>query len=132
MNKGETFAGNLTILGLGGAGGTANVYKAFDDESQCIVALKIFENSALDPNIAVEIWNREVKALESLRHQAIARMLRAGRDPESDVRFIVLQKALQTAANDKPPSAAPSPPGETKDPAAKERQGGRLGDRGRF
>lgn len=91
MNKGDVFAGNLTILSLAGAGGTANVYKAFDDECQCVVALKVFENSTLDPNVAAELWNREVKALESLQHPAIARMLRPGRDPQSNARFIVLE-----------------------------------------
>jgi hypothetical protein len=40
-------------------GGAANVYRAFDDEQQVLVALKVFENPNISPEILDEIWSRE-------------------------------------------------------------------------
>lgn len=91
MNKGDRYANRFTILGLAGSGGTANVYRAFDDETQTVVALKIFATERFDLDVASELWNREVKALTILRHDAVATFLGGGRDPDSGGRYIVLE-----------------------------------------
>lgn len=91
MNKGDRYADRFTILGLAGSGGTASVYKAFDDDTQAVVALKVFAMEGSDPDVVAEFWNREVKSLSSLHHDAVAGLLGAGRDPASAQRFIVLE-----------------------------------------
>src|SRR5882757_3994243 len=79
------------ILGAAGSGGTATVYKAFDDETQSVVALKVFDRPDLDPDVAMELWNREVRALSTLQHEAVAQLRGAGRDEDSGHRYIVLE-----------------------------------------
>src|ERR1700730_7935007 len=91
MNKGDRYADRFTILGLAGSGGTATVYKAFDDDIQTVVALKVFAVEGADPDVVAEFWHREVKSLSGLHHEAVAAFLGAGRDPASAQRFIILE-----------------------------------------
>jgi tRNA A-37 threonylcarbamoyl transferase component Bud32 len=91
MNKGDRYADRFTILSLAGSGGTASVFRAFDDETQTIVALKVFATEGVEPDVVGEIWNRETKALTALRQDAVATFLGAGRDQETGQRYIILE-----------------------------------------
>jgi serine/threonine protein kinase len=91
MNKADRYADRFTVLSVAGTGGTACVYKAFDDETQRVVALKVFATERFDPDIVAEFWNREVASLRSLQHRAVAEFIGAGRDPASKQRFIALE-----------------------------------------
>ncbi len=89
--KGERYADRFTILDKVKTGGTADIYKAYDDELSAVVALKTFTIEGRDPGVVSEIWHREVTALSNLSHEAIVRFLDAGRDPNSEQRFVVLE-----------------------------------------
>lgn len=89
--KGCRFADRFTILGTAGTGGTACVYRAFDDELDTVVALKVFSVDGCDPGVLSEFWNREVRALSALQHESIAKCLGAGRDTTSEMQFVVLE-----------------------------------------
>jgi serine/threonine protein kinase len=89
--KGDSFANRFQILDRTGTGGTAGVFKAYDDEMKKIVALKVFTLEGRDPNVVAELWNRESKALATLKNDAIVTLLFAGRDSISSQRYIVLE-----------------------------------------
>jgi tRNA A-37 threonylcarbamoyl transferase component Bud32 len=91
MNKGDRFADRFMILELAGSGGTASVYRAYDEGSKTVVALKIFSTDGADPDVVAEFWNREVKSLSSLAHASVAKLVSAGRDPSTSKRYIILE-----------------------------------------
>lgn len=91
LPKGHRFADQFTILGAAGSGGTASVYRAFDDARHTFVALKIYTAEGNDPDVVAEFWNREVRALEALQHEAIAKFYGAGRDSHSSQQYVVLE-----------------------------------------
>ncbi len=64
-----------------GRGGMGTVYRALDPLKQGYVALKVMQGSPLGFARHRERFLREIKALESLRHENIVRFLEAG---ESD------------------------------------------------
>lgn len=72
-------------------GGTASIYKAYDDELKAIVALKVFTVEGRDPDVVSEFWHRETTALSTLKHEAIVRYLGAGRDSNSNQRYLILE-----------------------------------------
>jgi hypothetical protein len=73
------------------AGGMAQVYRAadLDDESR-IVAVKVL-NTSSDERTAAIAFERETKALMRLSHPNIVELLEAGRDPDSDERYLVFE-----------------------------------------
>lgn len=91
LNKGERFSNRFTVLDPVRTGGTASIYKAYDDDVGRVVALKIFTVEGRDPSIVDLFWNRESAALSCLSHEAVVRCLDAGRDANSAQRFLVLE-----------------------------------------
>ncbi len=91
MPGGVKFAERFTILAEQKSGGTATIYKAFDHETDAIVALKVFTINGRDPAIVSELWSREQAALSKLRHDSIVRVVGAGRSEETSERFIALE-----------------------------------------
>ena len=91
LELGSVFAERYRLMTRRAEGGTATVYRAFDDEKEIQVALKVFENSTISPEILDEIWYRESQALERLRHPIIVDILSAGRDEKTGLRFIVIE-----------------------------------------
>lgn len=107
ISEGEKFVGRYLTVDDGRAGGTATVFRAFDQKQGQQVALKIFNSGALDPDILNEIWNRESAALSKLTHRNIVRLLDAGRCEATNLRYIVLEwvdgKSLADALTEQPP-----------------------------
>ena len=91
LELGSVFAERYRLMTRRAEGGTATVYRAFDDEKEIQVALKVFENSTISPEILDEIWYRESQALERLRHPIIVDILSAGREEKTGLRFIVIE-----------------------------------------
>ncbi|HEX6204735.1 MAG TPA: AAA domain-containing protein [Solirubrobacterales bacterium] len=72
-------------------GGMARVYKAADlQEGSRIVAVKILKKK-LDDRVAALAFERETQALLNLSHPNIVEMLDAGRDPETNDRYLVFE-----------------------------------------
>lgn len=88
---GDHFAGRFQKLSEVETGGTATVFKAFDHETNGIVALKVFTSAGRDPEIVNEVWHRETSALSSIDHESVVRFIDAGRDERSSERFIALE-----------------------------------------
>jgi len=73
------------------AGGMARVYRAADlDDDSRIVAVKVVNTSG-DERTAAIAFERETKALVRLSHPNIVKLLDAGRDPDSDERYLVFE-----------------------------------------
>src|SRR5689334_18698381 len=89
--KGERYADRFTVLEKIRTGGTADLFKAYDDELGTVVALKIFTIEGRDPDVVNEFWHREISALSALKHDAVVKLLSAGRHPSSGQRYAVLE-----------------------------------------
>lgn len=72
-------------------GGTAEVFKARDNQTADVVAVKLFRGSSITSDILTEFFHREREALEALEHPNIVRLLGAGFDEASDSHFVVLE-----------------------------------------
>ncbi len=70
--------GRYRILGLLGAGGMGNVYRALDTELDDIVALKMLRHDLADQGEVVERFRREVKLARRVTHRNIARVFDIG------------------------------------------------------
>jgi hypothetical protein len=73
------------------SGGMARVYRAADlDDDSRIVAVKVLSTSSGERTAAIA-FERETKALMRLSHPNIVELLEAGRDPDSDERYLVFE-----------------------------------------
>ncbi|WP_296665519.1 serine/threonine-protein kinase [Demequina sp.] len=78
--------GGYRVLGRLGAGGSGSVYRVVDGEGR-EAALKLVD--AKDDEVAAARLDREVRALQSLRHPAVPHILDA--ELEDDETFVVFQ-----------------------------------------
>ena len=81
--------GRYRIKSLIGSGGMANVYKAYDEESQRIVALKVLKDEHRGDMEFVRRFEREAQAVLMLSHENIVRSYDVGED--DGVSYIVLE-----------------------------------------
>src|SRR3954468_22211278 len=68
--------GRYQLKGSLGSGLFADVFDAFDTETERRVALKVVRTGPLDPAVVREAFEREVAALEGVEHEAIVRLER--------------------------------------------------------
>jgi len=74
------------------AGGMADVYRGNDMlEHGRDVAVKIFRKASLEPEIIIEAFRRETRALTDLKHPSIVELYDSGLDSERDQFFLVLE-----------------------------------------
>jgi probable serine/threonine-protein kinase sps1 len=85
----QLISGRYRIKSLIGTGGMANVYKAYDEESQRIVALKVLKDEHRGDLEFVRRFEREAQAVLMLSHENIVRSYDVGED--GDVSYIVLE-----------------------------------------
>lgn len=78
-----------TVLGTGGMG---TVYRAFDPRNQGYVALKVMHEFMQSSSNSRERFLREIKALETLRHENIVTFLEAG---ETDSRLYLAMELIE-------------------------------------
>lgn len=91
MEKGQLFASRYILLHEEKEGGTAIIFRAFDQERNQLVALKIFNENKLSNGVLNEIWHRESTALSKLQHPNIVTFISAGRCPDTGKRYIALE-----------------------------------------
>ncbi|MCE5235809.1 MAG: protein kinase [Clostridiaceae bacterium] len=77
------------ILSLVGSGGMANVYKAVDQKTNRVVALKVLKDEHLEDADFLRRFEREAQAVLSLSHENIVRSYDVGED--DGVPYIVLE-----------------------------------------
>ena len=71
--------GKYALLDHMGKGGMANVYRACDNESGVIVAIKIFESTEeRPPDVSRKFRDRELHMLLSVQHPNIVRFFETG------------------------------------------------------
>lgn len=85
----QLVSGRYRIKSLIGSGGMANVYKAYDEESQRIVALKVLKDEHRGDMGFVRRFEREAQAVLMLSHENIVRSYDVGED--DGVSYIVLE-----------------------------------------
>lgn len=85
----QLVSGRYRIKSLIGSGGMANVYKAYDEESQRIVALKVLKDEHRGDMEFVRRFEREAQAVLMLSHEIIVRSYDVGED--DGVSYIVLE-----------------------------------------
>ena len=85
----QLVSGRYRIKSLIGSGGMANVYKAYDEESQRIVALKVIKDEHRGDMEFVRRFEREAQAVLMLSHENIVRSYDVGED--DGVSYIVLE-----------------------------------------
>ena len=85
----QLVSGRYRIKSLIGSGGMANVYKAYDEESQRIVALKVLKDGHRGDMEFVRRFEREAQAVLMLSHENIVRSYDVGED--DGVSYIVLE-----------------------------------------
>ena len=85
----QLVSGRYRIKSLIGSGGMANVYKAYDEESQRIVALKVLKDEHRGDMEFVRRFEREAQAVLMLSHENIVRSYDVGED--DGVSYIVLE-----------------------------------------
>lgn len=85
----QLVSGRYRIKSLIGSGGMANVYKAYDEESQRIVALKVLKDEHRGDMEFVRRFEREAQAVLILSHENIVRSYDVGED--DGVSYIVLE-----------------------------------------
>ncbi len=90
MNHQELFAGRYRLDGLIGSGGMANVYKAYDEKANMVVAIKMLKDEHKDDVEFLRRFEREANAVISLSHPNIVQSYDAGTD-ENGVSYIVLE-----------------------------------------
>lgn len=91
--------GRYVTAGAPRPGGIANVYRALEIESGRRVAIKVFRTSSGVDEVVKESFRREAKALSSLTHENIVRILDSGLEVDSGEHFIVMEwvpKDLET------------------------------------
>lgn len=88
--KQELFAGRYRLDGLIGSGGMANVYKAYDEQADMVVAIKMLKDEHRDDMEFLRRFEREANAVISLSHPNIVQSYDAGTD-ENGVSYIVLE-----------------------------------------
>ena len=71
----DVFAGRFRIEREAGIGGTSTVYRALDQDTGAIVALKVLQRT---DKSALRRFDAEAQALETLRHHAIVRYIAHG------------------------------------------------------
>lgn len=76
-------------------GGMAEVVRATDMKTQKTVAIKFFSDALANDKYHMEAFNRESRALESLSHPNIVRLLDGGRAPDGRP-YLVLEWIEQT------------------------------------
>lgn len=84
---GTTFAGRYKILELVGTGGASTVYKARDERTERLVALKRLQLQALAEHNGLHRLEQEVTVLQHLKHKNIAAIRDYGLVPQP---FIVM------------------------------------------
>lgn len=73
-------------------GGSATVYKASDLQAGLrYVAIKLFGENRPQTKFLAEFFNRDIRALQELRHPAIIELIDWGTDSETGNRFLVLE-----------------------------------------
>ena len=85
----QLVSGRYRIKSLIGSGGMANVYKAYDEERQRIVALKVLKDEHRGDMEFVRRFEREAQAVLMLSHENIVRSYDVGED--DGVSYIVLE-----------------------------------------
>ena len=85
----QLVSGRYRIKSLIGSGGMANVYKAYDEESQRIVALNVLKDEHRGDMEFVRRFEREAQAVLMLSHENIVRSYDVGED--DGVSYIVLE-----------------------------------------
>lgn len=85
----QLVSGRYRIKSLIGSGGMANVYKAYDEESQRIVTLKVLKDEHRGDMEFVRRFEREAQAVLMLSHENIVRSYDVGED--DGVSYIVLE-----------------------------------------
>ena len=85
----QLVSGRYRIKSLIGSGGMANVYKAYDEESQRIVALKVLKDEHRGDMEFVRRFEREAQAVLMLSHENIVRSYDVGED--DGISYIVLE-----------------------------------------
>lgn len=88
--KQELFAGRYRLDGLVGSGGMANVYKAYDEQADMVVAIKMLKEEHKDDAEFLRRFEREANAVISLSHPNIVQSYDAGTD-ENGISYIVLE-----------------------------------------
>jgi len=112
--------GHYQVIRQIGHGGLGAVYRAVDERSGRLVALKVLHRAGVDP-VAARRLAREFKALSAIRHRNIVRVLDAGAQEEAPwlamelVEGLPLRSYLDIAADD--PDFVPHPPPPPEDSA---------------
>ncbi len=86
---GRVISGRYKIESLIGSGGMANVYKAYDNTLNRVVALKVLKEEHREDLEFVRRFEREARAVLSLSHENIVRSYDVGED--GDISYIVLE-----------------------------------------
>lgn len=85
----QMISGRYHVLETIGSGGMANVYKAIDEQTNTIVALKVLKEEHIGDADFLRRFEQEAKAVLSLSHPNIVRSFDVGKD--GDINYIVFE-----------------------------------------
>lgn len=88
--EGRMLAGRYRVDDYIGGGGMADVYKVWDTERSCYLAVKVMRQSLAEFEELAQRFQREAEALSRLQHPNIVRLYGLERDDEEDMAFIVM------------------------------------------
>lgn len=88
---GSILGGRYRVDSLIGAGGMANVYKAYDEVEKRTVAVKMLKKEHQNDAEFVRRFAREAQAVLSLSHPNIVASYDVGNDEETGLPYIILE-----------------------------------------
>lgn len=89
ITENQIISGRYRILEIIGSGGMANVYKALDEQTNKVVALKILKEEHITDTDFLRRFEQEAKAVLSLSHPNIVHSFDVGK--EEEINYIVLE-----------------------------------------
>lgn len=85
------FLGNYKLLYKIASGSFGRVFRAEDPRNGVIVAVKVLRNRWSEDAHSIELFEREAKVGQFLRHPNIVSILSMGKDPKAEQYFIVME-----------------------------------------
>ncbi|MDR1204392.1 MAG: protein kinase [Peptococcaceae bacterium] len=107
LRQGYVLKGRYKIVELVGAGGMSLVYRAYDQEENREVAVKVLREQFAGDEAFIARFHREAQAVSGLSHKNIVRVYSV--DQEDDIHFLVMELAQGKNLKEILKEAAPFP-----------------------
>lgn len=88
---GRRLGGKVEITSPLGAGGMGRVYRGFDDEQGCVVAVKVLGLDGPQRSAALKRLHVEVMAARSIQHPNVVKVFRVGVDNLDGLVYVVME-----------------------------------------